>query len=1378
MTTRLRRGEILLQIGAFLLGLLASAVVAGVWFMTMTGSGDTPVLVESLRLRERNGDRGEIGSALRKIEDRLAGARVPSTPIRGNLSIQLGDIIWSDGARRPFARAASMSGLLSATAAERGDVLIDGAVLTGAHVLLDQPLPRGDWNYQRVMAELLDDERSEGPRRTIRLTNTTVRDARVEIHQPARDIVLEDVTGDLARIELSSPVLSEPQIDVRTVSATYADLRKEQRLAVRGEDGRVRLPKGRVDFEVDRALLGSTRLADLEGTWAPGTGGLGLTIAGRANDVALEELAWMSDRLPRTGRGSFSFAVRPLAGERMEVRLTDADLRLEGSHVRGAVALHVGGEPVELVSVDARLDPLAMSLLEQLMGRELPYSGTLTGTVRGTGERLAFDVTTDLAADTTGERINTRIEGQARLTGGFALQTLTADLRAVPASALKALMPSLPFKGAISGTITLSGPPTRAPLNLNVRLDVGGGVALVNGLLDLTGTQPTYDLSGRLIGLNLNQMLQPQAPPASLTARFTLRGRGIAPESADARVALAGRFTGWHAQPHDTVMLAAHVRNGTLAIDTGAVYLGPVHVETQGEWRFVAPASGALNYSFAVENLEQIAPYIPALPDSAGGVLEGSGAIAGSLDRMRIEGSLEGEELNLLRWRAESLQLKHRLVLGGTVPEIELEAGIRGISTPSTGAYSAASVNLRLTPPAFVLEVRADRVGGGIIEVAADGQIPYEGARRVVVQRVRMDLGTGQWALAAPASINWGTGSGVNVTNLELLADEGEGRLRVEGRVLPLADAELRLETAALPLDEVQRMVGVQPKVTGLLWATADVRAAGETSATFEIGFRIDSGQFEGVPFSRVQGELGYTGQTLTANALMTFDTVGTLDVRASLPMRVVFAPEIDVRLLDAGAVNASLVADSVKLAAFTGFFPDLRDVQGILRANAQLTGTVANPQLGGTIAVTGGAGTFRPLNRAYTDVNADIVFNQRSAEVRSIRARSDGTAEVTGRIDFPSISDPEAELTIRLDGFRAAGVENHEDAAASGQLHIRGPLLGPTISGAVTLDDGDVPVPVVGSNPLDAELAELGDPMDLSEVGPTTAEPTFMDRVRVDDLRLIAGPSLWFSMHNARAQLAGELTINKDAGDLRITGTLEGERGTYTLEAGPVLRRFDITQAQVRFLGASEINPALNITARRVIVQGDEELDIQVRIGGTLKTPTLSLASSGAANIPQSELLSYLLFGQGTLGLSTPGTMVPGQAILEQAFLGGLTERGSLWLEELGVPLDIQIRPGGAGIEQGLNTATVVLGKEVSNNVFLTLEQAVEVLFGDQTGSPTSQSPYTAIRLEWRMDPRTSLRAGYETANRRQIRGLGVALPATRQQPQATIEVRRRWRW
>ena len=268
--------------------------------------------------------------------------------------------------------------------------------------------------------------------------------------------------------------------------------------------------------------------------------------------------------------------------------------------------------------------------------------------------------------------------------------------------------------------------------------------------------------------------------------------------------------------------------------------------------------------------------------------------------------------------------------------------------------------------------------------------------------------------------------------------------------------------------------------------------------------------------------------------------------------------------------------------------------------------------------------------------------------------------------------------------------------------------------------------------------------------------------------------------MADARAELAGTLIVNKRGDELRVTGDLTGQRGTYVLRAGPILRRFEVTRATIRFLGGEQLNPAVDITARRrVIDQEGNAFDIDVRIGGTLLSPTLALASESAAPIPQSELLSFLLFGQPSFALGGASAVPGGDVLVETAF-GGVSELFSLQLEQalidqLGASLDIfQIRLGGSPLD-GFESfsPSVVVGKEISPNVFLTVEGAVRSLFGSAQSSTT-----VAVHLEWRITDVMTLRGSYEPVNQiALLRGFNVALP-TVVRYQKTIELRRRWTW
>src|SRR5690606_33993074 len=157
---------------------------------------------------------------------------------------------------------------------------------------------------------------------------------------------------------------------------------------------------------------------------------------------------------------------------------------------------------------------------------------------------------------------------------------------------------------------------------------------------------------------------------------------------------------------------------------------------------------------------------------------------------------------------------------------------------------------------------------------------------------------------------------------------------------------------------------------------------------------------------------------------------------------------------------------------------------------------------------------------------------------------------------------------------------------------------------------------------------------------------------------------------------------------------------------------------------------------------------------------------------IAESELLSFLLFGapSSTLG----GEQLPGEGLLGQTYVGGFFEVLSLELERSlgGLGLDIfQIRLGQGTF--GFESPTIVAGKQILPDVFLTLEVALNALFGEGEAGVTTW----AIRLDWSFDRRTRLRLALEPVYRgRGLRSSAFALPLADPRQQLLIELRRRW--
>ena len=1373
------RREIPIMIGGFVGGLLIAGALVFAW-VTFGGGADVSATLSAPKDAHTTGDSaGLIGYAYRNISTRLNAERKSATPMRGNMSFRATNIVWKDPRNPDFARVGDLRGTINPNAAGAGNIIVTGVSISDADIYVEQERSGGEWNYQRVLARMKTDD-TGGPKKLFVITDLAVRNTRVRVNGPDDDFVFENLAAHASRVDLSGPNLPAPRVQVTRATGILAMRNERRPIAV--SNAALRFPETGVEFNVAELTTGETRVTSLVGVFGGGLPGIGVRAMGRADNIRFEDIRFMSPRIPATGTASANFAIRPISDVRTEIVLSAGTVRTEGSTITGSATVIVGGDRPQLLEVDARFDPLNLALVENLMGDtvDLPYRGTITGTARGSNGLINFDVNTRLTSADARTPFATHLTGSVFFSdAGFELRRLDANLREVPLLALRAVMPGLPLSGTISGRVSLNGNPKTAPMNLNVRLELALGVAIVEGTVDIRGAEPAYNLTGRLLAVNLDQLIEPSVPPVFVSANFTLNGRGSKPETMDARVHLDGRFTGWRSTPRDSIHMDVRILAGQVTIDTAAVKLASMTGSARGSWRFISPSSGAIGYQVAFDPLTPFGPYFPAIGDEdAAGNLLVRGTASGEKGRIVFAGDATGSNLRLGQWGASALDSKYQFVVGPAVPEIQFNASARDLTTPTAGAYTTATATVSLISPAFALEVKAQRTGdAGGLEIVADGRIPPTGAREVILHRARLELGNEQWALQQPAVFAWSSerNAAVNIRNLDFREVNGDGRINIDGRVRPPSSADFRVETVSVPVGEVQRLLGMQPKIEGELDSNlAILVTAGVPRITGR--FTLDSAMVQEVRFSSLTGDINYENDRLVTTAAAVVDDAGRLDMRAELPLDLRFGDSTVIRMRDTGPVNITLVSDSISVAPFAVLSPYIENATGRMTANLAVTGTVQTPLLSGTIALRNGAVDVVPANERYDSINAVLELRDQRAVIRELVARSDGRVTATGSIEFRDLNRPVFDVTANFTDFRAAGVEGQTAAQVNGQAHLGGPMDGAVLTGDVELSDGYFPVPMVFTSPLDDELEMLAEPGAAPD--PNAQAPSaFMENLRIDDFRVRAGESLWFAMPDARAQLEGDLIFDKSGEDIRITGSLTGTRGQYTLRAGPIVRRFDVVEVNVRFLGDTDINPLINIVASRVIVDpAGRQMEIRVRVGGTMRAPTLALASADAANIPQSELLSFLLFGQSTFGL-TGGGLVPGQAIVTETFWGGLTELLSLELEDelidAGVSFDIfQLRFGNR--VASLTEPSIVVGEEIANDVFITVETGLGVLSGQSLGAPT-------VRLEWRINPTTTARLGYELVNPgRALRGVTVAYPAieTYTQRQYTVDIRKRWSW
>jgi translocation and assembly module TamB len=136
-------------------------------------------------------------------------------------------------------------------------------------------------------------------------------------------------------------------------------------------------------------------------------------------------------------------------------------------------------------------------------------------------------------------------------------------------------------------------------------------------------------------------------------------------------------------------------------------------------------------------------------------------------------------------------------------------------------------------------------------------------------------------------------------------------------------------------------------------------------------------------------------------------------------------------------------------------------------------------------------------------------------------------------------------------------------------------------------------------------------------------------------DVKLSVARDTWARSPDANVEFftQGPLTVlkNKEDEGVSIDGVVNTERGEYAFLG----RRFVLARGTAIFTGGTELNPLLQLGAQYTLQPaGRPALNINIAINGTVRKPVIVLSSDAQPPLSQSDLLSYLAFGQSSTSL------------------------------------------------------------------------------------------------------------------------------------------------
>ncbi len=992
--------------------------------------------------------------------------------------------------------------------------------------------------------------------------------------------------------------------------------------------------------------------------------------------------------LPYTGlvTGTTTLTGSTRAGFQIAADLTHSGSALGVSHVTAdgfvrvaggfaARGLRLGFEPLQLAAVKP-FDP------------SLPIDGTLLGHATVTFSAPDKELGSILDLQHTGPTGFTHLIGNAdaswRAPGSF---DVNVRAPALSLGTVGAFVPSAGLRGESSGDIVARGNLANLTADVDLALADGGGTMHTRGVFDLATPQKRYDFASSFTGFDAGAATT-HAPRTRLTGTLSARGVGTDPATATAYVAtnlVDSRYAG---SPRiDTTVVQARLAGGLATFDQGHIRFGSAAADLAGSFGLVAGRSGTLQYFLRVDTLSQFASHLPVDTGSIPmrPLLQARRIAQARGDSIREAQATEVQRLAvgyppLPALRPDTLPPRRDTLAGSLSSRGTLVGNIKQFSASGTaqarsftmgadhvgvGAATFALTGYGTPSPLLHLDAFGDTVElGGFAFDSARALVDYNGLtatgnghadvavfqdprreyrvrsdfdlaanqKRVALQNVFLRFDTTQWTSTHPSTLSWA--QGLSVGNLELLSNHG-GYVRANGRLPQGAPGDLRLDVEGVQLGDITSLLQDTASATGLLGLHARMQGTGR-APVMSGSASLAQATYGGKPFPDTRATFNYAGARLTSEAQLFRGTTLLALANATVPVNLALSGVTGSRLNRAAPFSLDLRADSLPLEALPTLTTAVSDVRGRVRGNLAVRGTLDHPSSTGTMLLDLGSLRVNSTGVLFTDVTGQVRLRGDSAYVDSLVAHSGGPVHVTGTLGLAQLSRPSFNLMIAAND--ATVLDNRWGRIrADAQIRARGPYTGLRVTGTAKVLGGVIYAPEMqtqhATNLDDPTLAGALAQDTAGTAGAILPRPNPLLQNMNLNVAVTVQPDTW--VRNSAANV--EVYTSPDIGPVRIhmnqarqiltaTGTISTDRGEYTY-AGRV---FQLSAGSATFLGGPTVDPLLQLSALyEVQRQGLETLLIQIDVNGTLKHPRVSLASNAQPPLPQSDLLSFLAFGE-----------------------------------------------------------------------------------------------------------------------------------------------------
>lgn len=734
--------------------------------------------------------------------------------------------------------------------------------------------------------------------------------------------------------------------------------------------------------------------------------------------------------------------------------------------------------------------------------------------------------------------------------------------------------------------------------------------------------------------------------------------KGGEPQIAVAIQSLGGTLRGYPVNAQgDVAIRGTHLQAKQLTVASG-----PNRLDLDGRW------DDSLDLKFALT-----APDLAKLYPGLSGQLDGNGTVSGTAEVPVVVATLAGKSV---------------AYQGSSADGLDLNIDWRG--KDGTGRLRATGIDVQGTR-LDTLEADIDgaldahnikfKTAGdvGELDLAARGGWKAPLWQGTLDRLAVNEPSAGQWSLRKPTALILGA---EQAETEQLCLGSGSADVCVVGGWQAKSGLNVAGRLQGLELAELFGAMPGNAVVNGTLKGSFKVVGPAERpNADFELAPGDGEIRFEDadepivLPYrnARISGSF----KDDQGKADLSFDLGAAGQVQGAVTLGP--AKEGD-RVLGGG-----VTAQFPDLSLVAGFVPQLEQVEGGLRLQARVGGSLAKPRVQGELVVADANARIAAAGIELKDVGLTV----RSAgdgpvSVQGQLTSGEGTLLIDGNVVLSGSGGPVADLKVKGNDVLVAQLPEAQvkvspdlTLTGSGPYHLAGVVRVPLAK----IELKELPPSTVKVS--DDEIIIDGDKEPETAAGP---------RNLTADVRVELGDDVTFSGFGLKTGLAGAINASVDAKGTNAQGKIELRDGQYRAYG----QDLKVERGRLFFAGPPS-SPDVDLRASRTSFDGKYKAILSLQ--GPLSNPTSRVFTEPSTS--QAESLAFLLSGAGL----SEADGEQGSRILSAAYSLGLA-RGEPLLQQLSDRLgldDLRVDTG-----NGLEDSSLVLGKYLNPDLYLGYTQGL----------------------------------------------------------------------